>query len=146
MTTQDAAQVVSALIQTKWALTSPKVTDIDWPCTRYEAVDYNKSSKNYFLSCYNPGSPATVEQLSREAYQQQEDVYIDIIVKTAAGSPLEARENMRKQVYDILHANQFLFSGYKDVFPVKEPFKVEHADLMRLTIQVRCRSFHVTGG
>jgi hypothetical protein len=140
----DKAETISQMLQAQWTLGSPKVSDIDWAITRFDAADFQKTGKSYVVSCYNPGSPAQDEQLCREVYQVLEDVYIDIILKNAGTqTSINVRESMRQQVYDILHAQEFNFTGCSDVYPVREQNKVESPELFRLTIHVKCRYFHV---
>jgi len=147
----DTAQVISAMLQAKWSLTSPKVTDIFWATTKFTAVQFEQMANSYSIACYNPGSPVASDALAREVWQMVEDVIIDIIVKTAgmssAGSAIQeaidARESMKQQVYTILHQNEFAFSGCADVYALREHTKAETPELVRLAIQVRCRSFSV---
>jgi hypothetical protein len=142
----DNAQFVSAMLQAKWALASPIVSDIYWATTRFQTMDFQKLPNSYAIACYNPGSPVASDALAREVWQFVEDVVIDIIVKVGTGTPQQAtdtRENMRNEVYRIIHANEFAFSGCVDVYPMREHTKVESPDLARLAIQVKCKSFHI---
>jgi hypothetical protein len=109
-------------------------------------MDFQKLANSYAIACYNPGGPVASDALAREVWQFVEDVVIDIIVKVGSGTvqqALDARENMRQQVYSIIHANEFAFSGCADVYPMREHTKVESPDLARLAIVVKCRSFNV---
>ena len=88
------------------------------------------------------------EQLSREVIQFLEEVTIDVVVKVSVGGTfdafLSAREEIKRRIYDIIHENEFSFYGCADVYPVGEPVKVEAPEHLRLTIKVKCKSFHVT--
>jgi len=142
----DTAQIISAMLQLKWSLASPKASDIYWSTTRFQAMDFEKVTNSYVIACYNPGSPVASDALAREVWQLVEDVVIDIIVKVGAGTvqqAVDARESMKQQVYTIIHANEFAFSGCADVYPMREHTKVESPDLVRLAIQVKCKSFNV---
>lgn len=141
----DTAQVISAMLQAKWSLGSPSVSDIYWSTTRFQAMDFEKVANSYAIACYNPGSPVASDALAREVWQLIEDVVIDIIVKVSAGTALaiDTRESIRQQVYSIIHANEFAFSGCADVYPMREHTKVESPDLVRLAIQIKCKSFNV---
>ncbi|MGA3192471.1 MAG: hypothetical protein ABSD73_08170 [Candidatus Bathyarchaeia archaeon] len=142
----DTAQVVSAMLQAKWGLSSPTSGQIYWATTRFQTMDFQKLANSYAIACYNPGGPVASDALAREVWQFVEDVVIDIIVKVGSGTvqqALDARENMRQQVYSIIHANEFAFSGCADVYPMREHTKVESPDLARLAIVVKCRSFNV---
>ena len=142
----DTVQIVSALLQAKWGLASPKASDIYWSTTRFQAMDFEKVTNAYVIACYNPGSPVASDVLTREVWQFLEDIVIDIIVKIGAGTvqqAVDARESMRQQVYSILHTNEFAFSGCVDVYPLREHTKVESPELVRLAIQVKCKSFNV---
>jgi hypothetical protein len=142
----DIAQQISSLLQAKWTLPSPQVSDITWASTRFEAAqDVGGLPGNFIISCYNPGGPVTVDTLSREVLQVLEDVLVDILVKVSAGTALaiDTRESMRQQVYDILHINQFSVPGCNDVYPLRETTKVESPQLVRVAIMVRCRSFNI---
>ncbi|MGB8780551.1 MAG: hypothetical protein WCD81_07880 [Candidatus Bathyarchaeia archaeon] len=147
----DTAQVVSAMLQAKWGLSSPKASDIFWATTRFTAMQFGQVTNSYAIACYNPGNPVASDPLSREVWQMLEDVIIDIVVKTAgmssAGSAIQeaidARESMRQQVYSIIHQNEFAFSECADVYPLREQTKAESPELVRLAIQVKCKSFSV---
>lgn len=142
----DTAQIVSAMLQAKWSLPSLRVTDIYWATTRFQAMDFEKVPNFFAIACYNPGSPVASDALAREVWQMLEDVVIDIIVKVSAGTSLaiDARESIRQQVYIIIHANEFAFSGCTDVYPMREHTKVESPELVRLAIQIKCKSFSLT--
>jgi hypothetical protein len=142
----DTAQVISAMLQAKWSLSSPSVSDIYWATTRFQAMDFEKVTNPYTISCYNPGSPVASDALAREVWQMVEDVVVDIIVKVSAGTALaiNARESIKQEVYRIIHINEFAFSGCADVYPMREHTKVESPELVRLAIQIKCKSFSVT--
>jgi hypothetical protein len=142
----DTAQVISAMLQAKWSLSSPTVSNIYWATTRFQTMDFQKLSAGTAVACYNPGGPVASDALAREVWQFIEDVVIDIIVKVGSGTvqaALDSRENIRNEVYRILHLYEFAFSGCSDVYPMREHTKVESPDLSRLAIQVKCKSFKV---
>lgn len=147
----DTAQVISAMLQAKWTLLSPTAAQIYWATTRFDAMSFEEVPNAYAIACYNPGNPITSGALTREVWQMLEDVVIDIIVRlsgmSSAGSAIQeaidAREAMKQQVYTIIHQNESAFSGCLDVYPVKEHTKVESPELVRLAIQVRCKSFSI---
>lgn len=142
----DTAQVISTMLQAKWNLSSPTVAQIFWATTRFQTMDFEKMTNSYAIACYNPGSPVASDALAREVWQMVEDVVVDIIVKVGSGpvlQALDARENMKQQVYSIIHANEFKLSGCVDVYPMREHTKVESPDLVRLAIVIKCKSFSV---
>jgi hypothetical protein len=142
----DTAQVVSTMLQAKWSLSSPTAGQIYWATTRFQTMDFQKLANSYAIACYNPGGPVASDALAREVWQFVEDVVIDIIVKVGAGTvqqALDTRENMRTEVYRILHLYEFAFFGCADVYPMREHTKAESPDLARLAIQVKCKSFNV---
>ena len=143
------AKVISQLLQANWPTgTSPLVSDIFWVNTRFEATGFDNVSQAYAVSCYNSGNPVLAEQLAREVIQFLEEVTIDVVVKVSVGGSLPAslsvREEIKRRIYDIIHANEFSVYGCVDVYPVGEPVKVEAPEHLRLTIKVKCKSFHVT--
>jgi hypothetical protein len=145
VSTPDNASVLSSLLKTNWGLSSPGVSDILWVTTRVDAATLLSSGKNYAVCCYNPPSPTQVTVLSREAWQQLERVLIDVYVKVLT-TPADAtviRENMKLQIYTILHTQEPTVSGIRDVFVERETGKNEGADLVRVTLQAACVNFHV---
>ncbi len=141
-------KVLSAFLQANWPASAPLAADIYWVNTRFEATGFDQVTQAYAVSCYNPGNPVLAEQLSREVIQFLEEVTIDVIVKVPAGGTvdtfLSTREEIKRRIYNIIHQNEFKISGCADVYPVGEPVKVEAPEHLRLTIKVKCRSFHVT--
>jgi hypothetical protein len=85
----------------------------------------------------------TSEPLSREVWQVFEDIVIDILVSVSAGTAaaVSVREDMRNQVYSILHANQTSLSFASDLNIIREAAKIESPELIRNTLVVRVRSF-----
>lgn len=142
------AKVISAFLQANWPPSAPLAADIYWVNTRFEATGFDQASQAYAISCYNPGNPVLAEQLSREVIQLLEEVIVDVLVKVPVGGTLDtilsAREEIKRRIYDIVHKNEFSFYGCADVYPVGEPVKVEAPEHLRLTIKVKCKSFHVT--
>jgi hypothetical protein len=116
-----------------------------WQTTRVDAATFLAGGKNYAVSCYNPTSPTQVAPLCREAWQQVERVMVDVYVKavTTPSAACDVRESMKAEVYRILHASEFKVSGIQDLYVERESSKVEGPDLVRLTIQAACVSFHI---
>jgi len=137
--------VISSALQANWQLPSPAAADILWQTTRVDAATFLAGGKKYAVSCYNPTSPTQVVPLSREVWQQIERVMVDVYVKvtTTPAGAADVRESMRLQIYLILHSQEFKVSGIKDLYIERESSKVEGPDLVRLTLQVACVSFHV---
>jgi hypothetical protein len=140
--------LISQLLQANWPATAegllPAKSSITWAFTRFEAMQDVPSG--YVISCYNPGGPVTGDALSREVWQFLEDVVVDILVPVsgATANVLQIREAIRQELYDILHLNQFSVPGFGgDVYPLREKEKVESPQLMRISVIVRCRSFHI---
>lgn len=146
MATQDNAAIISGVLHDNWSLASPAVGDILWATTRVNAALFLSSGKNYAVSCYNPASPTQVAPLSREVWQQIERVMVDVYVKVATteADATAARENVKVEIYRILHAQELKISSVKDAYVERESNKIEGPDLVRLTLQVACVSFHVT--
>jgi hypothetical protein len=145
VSTPDNASVVSNVLKANWPLSSPGVNDILWETTRVDAATFLSGGKNYAVCCYNPPSPTQVTVLSREAWQQVERVLVDVYVKVLT-SPADAtviRENMKLQIYMILHSQELKVPGILDVFVERETGKNEGPDLVRITLQVACLNFHV---
>jgi hypothetical protein len=145
VSTPDNASVVSNVLKANWPLSSPGVNDILWETTRVDTATFLSSGKNYAVCCYNPPSPTQVTVLSREAWQQVERVLVDVYVKVLT-SPADAtviRENMKLQIYVILHSQELKVPGILDVFVERETGKNEGPDLVRITLQVACLNFHV---
>jgi len=145
MVTQDNAAIISGVLHDNWTLTGPAVGDVLWATSRVDAAAFLSSGKNYAVGCYNPTSPTQVAPLSREVWQQIERVMVDVYVKvtTTPAGAADIRESMRLQIYLILHSQEFKVSGIKDLYIERESSKVEGPDLVRLTLQVACVSFHV---
>jgi hypothetical protein len=141
----DTAQVISQTLQSNWSLSSPKASDISWPCTRFESADLTKITQNYVVACYNPASPVASEPLSREVWQLTEDVVVDVIVRVTgtAQQALDARESVRLEIYRILHSNELSIPGIPVAYVAREPYKVESPDLARIALQVKCKTFHI---
>ena len=137
--------MISSALQANWQLPSPAAADILWQTTRVDAATFLAGGKKHAVSCYNPTSPTQVVPLSREVWQQIERVMVDVYVKvtTTPAGAADVRESMRLQIYLILHSQEFKVSGIKDLYIERESSKVEGPDLVRLTLQVACVSFHV---
>ena len=146
MVTQDNAAIISGVLHDNWTLTGPAVGDILWATTRVDAATFLSSGKNYAVGCYNPASPTQVAPLSREVWQQVERVMVDVYVKVVTTQAVAAgtREDMKAEIYRILHNQELKISGIKDAYVERESSKVEGPDLARLTLQVACVNFHVT--
>jgi hypothetical protein len=145
MVTQDNAAIISGVLHDNWTLTSPATTDILWATTRVDAAAFLSSGKNYAVGCYNPASPTQVAPLSREVWQQVERVMVDVYVKVVTTQAVAAgtREDMKAEIYRVLHSQELKISGVKDAYVERESSKVEGPDLARLTLQVACVNFHV---
>ena len=146
MSASDIASTISALLQAQWSLSSPTVAQILWTMTRVDSALFLSGSQAYAIGTYNPSSPTTVDVLSRECWQETERVYIDIIIKVVASTPLaatETRETMKNEVYRIMHLNQLTISGVSEAYIERELNKVEGTDLVRITLQAACLNFHV---
>jgi hypothetical protein len=132
-------------LQTQWSLPSPSVNDIFWVDTRVETLDFAKVSKNYVVSCYSPTGPSTTVPLSREAWLKTEQVIVDLIVKVmgVVDDAVTVRENMRKEVERIVHENELKIPGLADAPIAREPYQVEGPDLVRVSLQISCRSFQI---
>jgi hypothetical protein len=140
-----ASGTIKQLLQQQWSLTNPAASDIDWTDTKFDAAGFPGAGKSFVIACYSPTGPVQTEPLSREAWKKTEQVIVDIMVKIT-GSPEDAcntRESMRGEVYRIIHASEFTVPGFVDVYPVREPYKVESGEWARLAIQFACVSFDI---
>jgi hypothetical protein len=128
------------LLETNWSLNSPGLTDITWLETKFDAA--SNLPGNLIVACYNPASPTTSESLTTNVLELLEDIVIDIIVPTSAGTAaaINMREAMRQQVYTIVQENYSGIPG-SDIWPFREKEKIESPQAVRLTIMVRCRTF-----
>jgi hypothetical protein len=142
----DKCVLISQTLQNNWSLQSPAVGDINWQTTRVDTAAFPTSGKNYTVACYNPAGALQNEPQSREAWLQNERVVIDIIVRVLStpAAAADVRESMRGEIYRILHGQQFQVPGVADAIVEREGAKVESPDLARLTLQVVCRSFHLS--
>jgi hypothetical protein len=133
----DAATVLNQHLYDNWTLTSPAKADIYWAKSKVEAVDFAKIKKNYVLACYAPMTAANVRVLAKSVLLAEQNVMVDILVKvvTSINDAINARENMRNEVYRILKASTPSGVGYADV--TREFNKVESPDLTRLSLQVK---------
>jgi len=133
----DAAAVLNQHLYDNWSLTSPAKDDIYWAKSKVEAVDFAKIKKNYVVACYAPMTAANVRVLAKGVLLAEQNVMVDILVKvvTSINDAINARENMRNEVYRILKASTPSGFGYADV--TREFNKVESPDLTRLSLQVK---------
>ena len=144
MTVHDNASVLCSALQANWQLSNPAASNILWKSTRVDSATFLQSSKSYAVGCYNPAGPTTVSVLSREAWQQIERVMVDVYVKVSS-TPADAtniRETIKQEIYRIVHSQEFKI-GPADAYVERESNKVEGPDLVRITLQVVCVSFHV---
>jgi len=141
----ETSKLIMQTLQAQWSLVSPGVNDIYWVDTRVETLDFAKVSKNFVISCYSPTGPSTTVPLSREAWLKTEHVIVDLIVKVigTVDDAVTVRENVRKEVERIIHANELNMPGLADAPVTREPYQVEGPDLVRVSIQISCRSFQI---
>ena len=145
MSTQTVAAVISQLLQNNWSLSSPAVSDILWTDTKVDTMQMAQWTKNYAISIYSPQNPVSTKPLCRELWEITENVHVDIYVKItstpeAAGT---IREAIRLECYRISHTKEFQVSGQKTVDIVREPFKVEGPEVVRLTLQIQAVSWDI---
>lgn len=130
----DAVSAISSLLYNNWNLTSPDKNSIYWAKGRFETVDFAKVGKSNIVACYQ--LMANVKGFTFETWQVEETVAIDILSKESS-----LRNDMREEVYRIIHANEHAVSGYVWVHIVREANSVESIDLARTTIHVACLSW-----
>jgi hypothetical protein len=135
----EPAQQLSDSLQAAWALDSPAKEEIHWVYTRPETVDFAALNKSIVLACYNPADALKSEAMSREAWMLTESLHVDILVRVTSGydDALSTRDAMRTEVYRIIHGLDPIYSI------VREPFKVESPEAVRLAILVHNLSFHL---
>ena len=142
----DAVGTISNILQSQWSLSSPSASQVQWSTTRVDSALFLQSSEQYAIGCYNPPSPTTVEPITEGAWRVTERVMIDIIIKVPPGNTaaqmLQTRENMRLEVYRIIHHNETSISGIGDAYVERETNKSEGPDLLRITLQVACITFN----
>jgi hypothetical protein len=70
---------------------------------------------------------------------------VDVYVKVAStpGAAADTREAVKEEIYRIIHLEEFEI-GLADVYVERESNKVEGPDLVRVTLQVACVSFHIS--
>jgi hypothetical protein len=133
----DASTVLNQHLSDNWSLSAPAKTDIYWAKSKVEAIDFTKMAKNYVLACYAPMSAANVRVEAKDVLLVEQNVMVDILVKvvTSVSDAVNARENMRGEVYRILKASTPNGFGYADI--TREFNKNESPDLARLSLQVK---------
>jgi hypothetical protein len=139
--------IISQVLQQNWTLTAPAVIDILWPTTRVETLAFPANGKNCIVSCYNPTGAQQNEPLTREAWKQSERITIDIIVKVTntLSAATEIRENIRNEIYRIIHNQELQISNITDTYIDRETTRIESQELVRSTLQIICNSFHLKG-
>ena len=137
--------LIMQTLQGQWALASPAVGDIFWSGTRFETVDFEKAGKNFVVACYSPTGPSQTTQLTREVWLKTEQVLVDVLVKVAGtvDDAVAARENMRREVERIIHTSEFNIASLAEAVVSREPVQVEAQNLVRVAVQVSCKSFQV---
>jgi hypothetical protein len=113
----DAAAVLNQHLYDNWSLASPAKDDIYWAKSKVEAVDFTKMAKNYVVACYAPMTAANVRVEAKDVLLAEQNVMVDILVKvvTSVNDAVNARENMRNEVYRILegfHAKRVRICGH----------------------------------
>ena len=138
-------KLIMQTLQQQWSLSSPAATDIYWSSTRFETVDFEKAGRNFVVACYSPTGPSQTSQLTREVWLKTEQVLVDILVKVAGtvDDAVAARENMRKEVERIIHTSEFNIASLAEAVVSREPVQVEAQNLVRVSVQVSCKSFQV---
>jgi hypothetical protein len=71
-------------------------------------------------------------------------VIVDVYTKVTStpGAAADTREAVKEEIYRIIHLEEFE-SGLADVYVERELNKVEGPDLVRVTLQIACVSFHI---
>jgi len=138
-------QLIMQTLQQQWSLSSPAVTDVYWSGTRFQTVDFEKAGKNFVVACYSPTGPSQTTQLTREVWLKTEQVIVDVLVKVAGtvDDAVAARENMRREVERIIHTSEFNVADLAEAVVTREPVQVEAQNLVRVSVQVSCKSFQV---
>jgi len=133
----DAAAVLNQHLYDNWNLASPAKDNIYWAKSKVEAIDFTKMTKNYVIACYAPMTAANVRVEAKDVLFVEQNVMVDILVKvvTSVTDAVNARENMRNEVYRILKASTPSGFGYADI--TREFNKNESPDLARLSLQVK---------
>jgi hypothetical protein len=133
----DAAAVLNQHLYDNWSLTSPAKVDIYWAKSKVEAVDFTKMAKNYVVACYAPMTAANIRTIAKGVMLVEQNVMVDILVKvvTSVNDAVNARENMRNEVYRIL--KESTPNGFQIADIIREFNKVESPDLARLSLQVK---------
>lgn len=144
----DNVQVVSNLLQAQWAsfISSPGTSAIFWPTTKPDVAQFDSQPHNYVVACYNPGSPAAVDDSAQGVWTIVEDIIVDIIVKVGSGTEqnaIDTREALRQAVYSIIHHNETSMSGINEAHISRETYKVESPQHMRLAMLLKCKYFHL---
>ena len=141
----EANQLIMQALQQQWSLASPGVADIFWSSTRFETVDFDRAAKNFVVACYSPTGPSQTTPLTRELWLKTEQVIVDVLVKVVGtvDDAVAARENMRREVERIIHMSEFTISSLAEAVVAREPVQVEASNLVRVSVQVTCKSFQI---
>ena len=138
-------KLIMQTLQQQWTLASPAATDIFWSSTRFQTVDFEKAGKNFVVACYSPTGPSQTSQLTREVWLKTEQIIVDVLVKVVGtvDDAVAARENMRREVERIIHTSEFNVADLAEAVVTREPVQVEAQNLVRVSVQVSCKSFQV---
>jgi hypothetical protein len=144
----DNVQTVSNTLQTQWAsfISTPGSSAIFWPTVKPDVARFDAVPQNYVIACYNPASPAAVDDNAQGVWTIIEDIIVDIIVKVGSGTTqnaIDTRENLRQACYSIIHHNETTMSGIAEAHISRETYKVESPEHMRLAMLVKCKYFHI---
>lgn len=143
----DNVQTVSNTLQEQWAnfISSPGTSAIFWPTVKPDVAKFDTLSFNYLVACYNPASPAAVDDSAQGMWTIVEDIIVDIIVKITAGTQnaIDTREALRQACYSIIHHNETSMPGIAEAHINRETYKVESPEHMRLAMLVKLKYFHL---
>jgi hypothetical protein len=139
------AAVISQLLQAQWTLTNPAATDILWTDTKSDLMQMPQWTKNYAVGVYSPPNPVSSKPLCRELWEITENVYVDIYVKVTGTveAAAQIREAMRDECYRIVHTQEFQVPRQKTVGIVREPYKIEGPEAIRLCLQIAAVSWDI---
>lgn len=127
-------------LQQYWSLQSPATAQIYWTDTKIETMDWAKVSQDYVVACYTVPGAGSVTPLSKEVWQKDERVCVDILVKVTStvDAAIAVRESMKGEVYRILHTRQFTIPNVAACNAYREDNKVESSDVARVSIEASC--------
>lgn len=148
MSASDVVSIISNILQAQWSsfISSPGTSAIFWPTVKPDVAKFDSQPQSYTIACYNPGSPATVDDSAQGVWTIIEDIIVDIIVKVGSGTTqnaIDTREALRQACYSIIHHNETTMSGINEAHINRETYKVESPAHMRLAMLVKCKYFHI---